>query len=109
MYEIVRRALHARPELIAELQKRGMFFPEERAKLLHESPEGKRESSQRLGSIQFATLLAQGDAQLAASAVLRNILTREELRWMERLLKFKPPNGKRDELARIVERAIEGR
>jgi hypothetical protein len=36
------------------------------------------------------------------------MLCRDELNWLDRLLKFQKPNGKRRELARIVERAMEG-
>jgi len=105
MRDIVHRAIHARPELTAELRRRGMFRPEEEAEL---RPEHKREFPP-LGTLSFATLLAQGDTQLAARAVLRNVLDHKELAWLDRVLRFQKPNGKREELARIVERAIEGR
>ena len=73
-------------------------------------PEHSEESRHTpLGTVQFATLLAQGDAQFAACAVLRNMLGQEELTWLNRLLRFQKPNEKRDELTRIVERAMEGR
>lgn len=105
MREIVRRALQARPELTAELYRRGMFRREEKA----EFPEQNKVSPQPLGPVQFATLLAQADAQLAARVVLRGVLSHEELRWLNRLLAFGKRNGKREELIRAVERAIEGR
>ena len=38
MREIVRRAINARPELSAELLRRGMFQAEEKAELLHCHP-----------------------------------------------------------------------
>jgi len=108
MRDLVQRAIHARPELTAELCRRGMFRPEEEAELLRCSPEQKRES-RPLGMVSFATLLAQGDTQLAARAVLRNVLDHKELAWLDRVLRFQKPNGKREELARIVERAMQGR
>ena len=46
---------------------------------------------------------------LAARAVLRNCIRPNELEWLYRLLRFQKPNEKRDELTRIVERALEGR
>jgi hypothetical protein len=109
MRETVRRAINARPELTAELLRRGMFQPEEIAELLRCQPECSRESRhRRLGTVQLATLLAEGDSQFAARAVLRKMLDREELTWLDRLLSFQNPNGKRNELARIIERAMEG-
>jgi hypothetical protein len=66
-------------------------------------------ASLRLGPVQFATLLAQADAQFAARAVLRGVLNGEELRWLDRLLGLAKRSDKREELARAVERAMEGR
>jgi hypothetical protein len=110
MREIVRRAIGGRPELIAELYRRGMFRPRERGELLRCHSEYKQGSRHApLGTVQLATLLAQGDVQLAAQAVLRGTLSRPELRWLDRLLRFQQPNKKRDELTRIVERTMEGR
>lgn len=110
MRDIVKRAIHARPELIGELWRRGMFRPEEITEMLRCHPEYSRQSRhRRLGTVQFATLLAQGDTQLAARAVLRKMLDREELDWLDRLVRFQKPNDKRNELARIIERALEGR
>jgi len=103
--ETVRRALQARPELTAELYRRGMFRREEKA----EFPEQNKVASLRLGPVQFATLLAQADAQFAARAVLRGVLNHEELRWLDRLLGLAKRSDKREELARAVERAMEGR
>jgi len=103
--EIVRRALQARPELTAELYRRGMFRREEKA----EFPKQNKVSPQPLGPVQFATLLAQADAQLAAPAVLRGVLNYEELRWLDRLLGLAKRSDKREELARAVERTMEGR
>jgi hypothetical protein len=110
MREIVRRAIGGRPELIAELCRRGMFRPEEKAELLRRHSENNEEPGHiPLGTVQLATLLAQGDVQFAAQAVLRGMLDKDELHWLDRLLRFQKPNKKRDELTRIVERTIEGR
>jgi hypothetical protein len=109
MYESVRRAIQAKPELTAELLRRGMFLPDEKAELLGCLPEPQEASRHMpLATVQFATLLAYGDAQFAACAVLRDTLSHEELTWLNRLLGLQEkPNGKRDELIRIVERALE--
>ena len=111
MRDWMRRAVQARPELAAELWRRGMFNAEEKTELLRRDAArcAAFERCAPLGRVVFATLLAQGDAQLAARAVLRNLLDSDELVWLERLLRFQKPNGKRDELCRIVERALEGR
>jgi hypothetical protein len=110
MREIVRRAIGGRPELITELYRRGMFRPQEQNELLRCHSEYREESRHAaLGTVQLATLLAQGDVQFAAQAVLRGALSKDELRWLERLLRFQKPNKKRDELTRIVERTMEGR
>jgi hypothetical protein len=110
MREIVRRAVQARPELTAELLRRGMFREDEKAELLRCLPAGKKGlRTASLRTVQFSTLLADADAQLAARAVLRDMLDSEELRWLERLLRFQKPNQKHEELTRVVERAIEGR
>ena len=110
MRETVRRAIHARPELTAELLRRGMFEPKEKVELLRCHPESNGESDQTpLGMMEFTALLAQGDSQFAARAVLRKMLSYAELARLERLLRFQKPNKKRDELTRIVERAMEGR
>ncbi|MGD0695581.1 MAG: hypothetical protein ABSB82_12075, partial [Terriglobia bacterium] len=74
-----------------------------------EFPEQNKVASLRLGPVQFATLLAQADAQFAARAVLRGVLNHEELRWLDRLLGLAKRSDKREELARAVERAMEGR
>jgi hypothetical protein len=87
-----------------------MFRAAEKTELLRCLPESKRVSQHApLRTVQFATLLADGDTQLAARAVLRGVVDNEELRWLDRLLKFQKPNNKRDELTRVVERAMEGR
>jgi hypothetical protein len=106
MSETGRRALQADPELTAELWRRGMFTREEKAELAHSRAVGV---GKPLGTVQFATLLAQADAQFAARAVRRQALRREELQWLNRLLQLQKRNGKREELIRVVERAIEGR
>lgn len=110
MFDIVRRVIAGGPELIGELQRRELFLRDEAAELRQCLRERRIEVSKvPLGSVQFATLLANGDAQLAASIIWRGIVTREELEWINRLLKLKAPNESRDELTRIVERKIEGR
>jgi hypothetical protein len=110
MRETVRRAIQARPELTAELLRRGMFEPKEKAELLRCYAERKEESEPApLGMMEFTALLAQGDSQFAARAVLRDMLNHGELSRLERLLRFQKPSRKRDELTRIVERAMEGR
>jgi hypothetical protein len=110
MHDVVRRALGVSPELAMMLFRRGLFTPEERAELIRLLPKANKPfSAPGLGPVQFATLLAQGDSQLAAHAVLRNVVRRNELVWLYRLLRFREPNDKRDELTRIVERALEGR
>jgi hypothetical protein len=108
MRDIVKRAIQAQPELAAELWRRGLFSTEEKAEIRRHRP-GYKTRSPHMGSVQLATLLAQGDSQLAARAVLREVLREDELRWLERMLRFRKRNRKRDELIRIVERALEGR
>ena len=107
MRDWMRRALQARPELAAELYRRGMFDAEEKRECL--SVHAGSLPRPPLGPVQFATLLAEGDAQLAARVVLRNLIRPNELAWLDRLLRFQEPNEKRDELARIVERGMEGK
>ena len=110
MRDIVNRAIRTRPELATELLRRGMFTAEETAELLKSvARPSLKPPGLPLGPVQFATLLAQGDTQLAARVVLRNSIRPNELAWLDRLLRFRKPNDKRDELARIVERALEGR
>jgi hypothetical protein len=110
MREIVRRAIGGRPELIAELYRRGMFRPQEKGELLRcHSEYGEDSGRTPLRTVQLATLLAQGDVQFAAQAVLRGVLSRRELHWLDRMLRFQKRTKKRDELARIVERTMEGR
>jgi hypothetical protein len=110
MRDLVTRAIRARPELTAELLRRGALTHQERAELLHACPEyASKARLSKLGPMMFATLLAEADTQLAARAVLRDVAGREALGWLDRLLRFRKPNGKRDELIRIVERALEGR
>jgi len=107
MRDIVRRVMHAPPELAAELERRGLLRPEEAAELAECSAK-KSAARHPLASAHFVTLLAHGDAQLAAAAVLRNLLAREEVERMNRLLNFKKASPKRDDLVRIVERALKG-
>jgi hypothetical protein len=110
MREIVRRVVQALPELTAELLRRGIFDREEKREFLLNLPhQSEGLPTLPLGPVQFATLLAQGDSQLAARVVLRNLLRPNELAWLNRLLRFQKPSDKRNELARIVERALEGR
>ena len=110
MRDMVRRALRIRPELATLLLRRGLFTPEERAEFLESLLKGSKVfSAPAIGPVQFATLLAQGDTHLAARAVLRNLVRPNEIEWLYRVLRFQKPNDKRDELTRIVERALEGR
>jgi hypothetical protein len=110
MRDWMRRALQARPELTTELYRRGLFDAEEKREFLRSLPQQTGGfPSLPLGPVQFATLLAQGDTQLAARVVLRDLLRPNELAWLDRLLRFQEPNEKRDELARVVERALQGR
>ena len=110
MHDMGRRALRIRPELAIMLLRRGIFTAEEKAEFLHSLPKGsKLFSAPSLGAVQFATLLAQGDTHLAARAVLRDCMRPNELEWLYRLLRFQKTNDKRDELTRVVERALEGR
>ena len=106
----MRCAFRARPELAVELMRRGVFDAEEKREFFRCHPERSEGPPQLpLGPVQFATLLAEGDTQLAARVVLRNLIRPNELAWLDRLLRFQAPNDKRDELVRIVERALEGR
>jgi hypothetical protein len=110
MRDIVSRALRTCPEFATELLRRDVFSPEEKAEFLQSLP--KRRAGLPglpLGPVQFATLLAQGDTQLAACVVLRNVIRPNELPCLYRMLRFQESNDKRDELVRIVERALEGR
>jgi hypothetical protein len=110
MRDIVSRALRASPELATELLRRGFFSAEEKAEFLQFlSKQTARFPSLAPGPVQFATLLAQADTQLAARVVLRNLTRPSELTWLYRVLRFQEPSDKRDELVRIVERALEGR
>jgi hypothetical protein len=110
MPDTVRRALTAPLELSIELLRRGIFTTEEQAEFLELlSKQGRPMPPHHLGCVRFATLLAQGDTHLAARAVLRNLVRPNELQWLYRLLRFQKPNDKRDELTRVVERALEGR
>ncbi len=90
MRDIARRALGSHPQLTAELWRRGAFDAAEKAEIL------RRRSFEKshLGPVQFATLLAQSDTHLAARAVLRGLLDAEELRWLDRLLKFRKADDK---------------
>jgi len=110
MRDIVTRALRTCPELATELLRRGVFSPEEKEEFLQFLPQQSAAfPNLPLAPVQFATLLAQADTQLAARIVLRELIRPNELTWLYRLLHFQEPNDKRDELVRIVERALEGR
>jgi len=110
MPDTVRRALAAPLELSMELLRRGIFTSDEQAEFLELLPkQGKPMPPHHLGCVRFATLLAQADTQLAASAVLRGLVRPKELAWTYRLLHFQKVNDKREELTRIVERALEKR
>jgi hypothetical protein len=107
---IVRRALAAPLELSIELLRRGIFTARERAEFLRLLPnQGRELPASPLGPVQFATLLAQGDTVLAARVVLKDLIGRNELIWLYRLLHFHESNEKCRELIRIVERGLEGR
>ncbi len=89
MRDMVSRALRACPELATELLRRGMFSPEEKAEFFQFLPERRAGlPGLPLGPVQFATLLAQGDTQLAARAVLRNLIRPNELSWLYRYAAF---------------------
>jgi hypothetical protein len=105
MQDWMRRVTQSRPELAAELYRRGLFDAEERREFL--AAQSGKLPGLPLGPVQFATLLAEGDTQLAARVVLRGLIRPNELAWLDRLLRFRKPNDKRDELARIVERRLE--
>ena len=108
MRDIVTRAIRTRPELAAELLRRGMFTREEMGEILRSVRRPTLKSpGLPLGPVQFATLLAHSDTQLAARVVLRGSIRPNELTWLDRLLRFRKRSDKRDELARIVERAME--
>jgi hypothetical protein len=111
MRDIIIRALHADSQLLAELLRRAMFTNGEKAELSRSLRQQNRAraASPPLGPVQFASLLASGDTQLAAQAVLRDIVRPNELSWLNRVLRFQESSDKRDELVRIVERALEGR
>ena len=110
MRDIIKRTIRTRPELAAELLRRGMFTSEEMGEFLTSAARPNlKPPGLPLGPVQFATLLAHGDTQLAARVVLRGSIRPNELAWLDRLLRFRRANDKRDELARIVERALEGR
>jgi hypothetical protein len=110
MLDIVHRALAAPLELSIELLRRGIFTTDEQAQFLELlSKQGRPMPPRHLGCVRFATLLAQADTQLAARAVLRGLVRPKELAWIYHLLHFQKSNDKRDELTRIVERALEGR
>lgn len=112
MTDLVKRALRARPELAAEILRRGVLSAEERAEYQRSAkPSVKpiRPPHLALGPVMFATVLASGDSQLAARVVLSGRIRLNELRWLDRALHFQRRTDKREELARIVERALEGR
>jgi hypothetical protein len=111
MRDIIIRARHADSQLLAEPLRRAMFTDEEKAELSRVLRQQNRArcASMPLGPVQFASLLAAADRQLAARAVLRDVVRPNELSWVNRLLRFQESSDKRDELSRIVERALEGR
>ncbi|MGH9401381.1 MAG: hypothetical protein ACRD2P_04655 [Terriglobia bacterium] len=97
--DIERRLLRANGQLAAELRRRGIA-----------SRPVKQQPS--LTGALFAAELANTDCQLAARAVLRGLLSREELKALDTMLRFQPRGacaGKLDELIRIVERKLEGK
>ncbi len=114
MLDVAVRAVYMDPDLAAELWRRGLFSSEEKREIAALAERWRRilrlrSDSAPLGSRQFVTLLAHADTKMAARAVLRNLLSQDELDWLERLLRVQKPVKKRDHLIRIVERALEGR
>lgn len=110
--DLARRVLQAHDPLAGELLRRGI--------LTGQQVEGLNASSaprlkialaaERIDGIILAAELANADRQLAARAVLQGLLSCEELRRLDTMLKFQPRGrrtGKLDELTRIIERAIE--
>jgi hypothetical protein len=112
--DIGRRLLGTRDVLASELMRRGMLTSRETQELLGMLSAPKRErvrSARRLSNVIFASELANADRMIAARAVVRGLLSREELTALQMMLKFQP-RGKREnalnELTRTVERALEG-
>jgi hypothetical protein len=111
--DFVRRLLAAREIVMAEFtQRQGLTNAE--AEELKDVIGGwaweRLKSLRRPASLVFAAELANTDRQLAARAIGRGIVTRDELQALHRLLKFQPRakrSDKLDELIRIVERQLE--
>ena len=73
MRETVRRAINARPELTAELLRRGMFKPEEKVELLRCQSECNGGSEpEPLGMMEFTALLSRGDAICGSRGVAKD-------------------------------------
>lgn len=110
--DTARRVLQAREALASELLRRGLLTGREIAALkIGRAPRLKRAlAAERIGGFILAAELANADRQLAARAVLRGLLSCDELKRLDTMLKFQPRarrTGKLDELTRIIERAIE--
>src|SRR5579875_1560643 len=113
--DLVRRLLAAREIVMAEfVQRQGLTEAE--AEELKSTIGGwaweRLKSLRRPASLVFAAELANADRQLAARAIGRGMVTREELQTLNRLLKFQPRAkraDKLDELIRIIERELEAR
>jgi hypothetical protein len=100
--DIGRRVARARAPLASELLRRGIE-PQLNTEALNQHP--------RMAGALLAAELANADRQLAARAVVRGLLSTEELRQLAVMLKFQPRGGrtaKLNELTRAVERALEG-
>lgn len=110
--DLARRMLQAHDPLAGELLRRGLLSGREIAALkIARAPRLKRVlAAERIGGFILAAELANADRQLAARAVLRGLLSCDELKRLDTMLKFQPRGwrtGKLDELTRIIERAIE--
>lgn len=105
--------MQARPRLAAELLRRGIVTESETLELRRAiGSDGVsallREPKLR-GSL-FAAELGNADRLFASRAVLRGLLSCDELKALDIILKFQPRSvhmDKLDELIRVVERALE--
>lgn len=101
--DIERRLARASGPLAAELRRRGIASRRE---------SGSTHHPPRLTGVLLAAELANADRKLSARTVLRGLLSREELKALQVMLKLQPYTG-RDirlcELGRIVDRELEGK
>lgn len=110
--DLARRVLQARAALAGELLRRGILNCRQIAGLKAVAAPRLRISlaAERIGGFILAAELANADRQLAARTVFRGLLSCEELRHLDTMLRFQPRGkltGKLDELTRVIERAIE--